>query len=262
MPILAPFAQRESGEGVAFERLQDCTNRKGNSYVSIKAQHQYDCTGDRERILALTKFSGNIGSGKVVYKDSSEGKWRPVAPGNVSHDLGETCLQQTVIAQTTLHGSMGQWVAKGDDALTMRGVEHDGHEELTLLELVLQLHGKFRTSVAPIRVTSLQAGVMLYLHWRADAKLTDAAASLRLRLPSLSVAVKALVRKRWVIKRYSVTDSRAVCLSLSRRGGALARRIEEQVRGVSTGVATNKDVTTAGLTRLHRVPTQPKEASS
>ena len=68
---------------------------KDNSYLSIKAQHQYDCTGDRERILALTKFSGNMGSGKVVYKDANEGKWRPVAPGSVSHDLGElACSKQ------------------------------------------------------------------------------------------------------------------------------------------------------------------------
>lgn len=38
-----------------------------------------------------------------------------------------------------------------DDALTMRGVEHNGHEKLTLLELVLQLHGEFRRSLEPIR---------------------------------------------------------------------------------------------------------------
>jgi len=62
---------------------------QGISYLSIKAQHQYDCTGDRERILALTKFSGNMGSGKVVYKDSREGKWKPIAPGSVSLDLGK-----------------------------------------------------------------------------------------------------------------------------------------------------------------------------
>jgi hypothetical protein len=43
----------------------------------------------------------------------------------------------------------------------MRGVTHNGHEELTLLELVLRLHGEFRKSLEPIRVTPLQAGVLL-----------------------------------------------------------------------------------------------------
>jgi hypothetical protein len=63
----------------------------------------------------------------------------------------------------------------GNDALTMRGGEHHDHKELTLLELVLQLHGEFRKSLDPIRVTPLWAGVILFLCCHADAKLTDIA---------------------------------------------------------------------------------------
>ena len=129
-----------------------------------------------------------------------------------------------------------------------------------LLELVLQLHGEFRRSLEPIRVTPLQAGVMLFLRRHADARLTDAAAALRVRQPTLVEVVKDLVRKRWVTKRQSVQDRRAVCLRLSPKGQGLARRIENQVRRVSTGVAANKDLTAAGLTRLHRVSAQLKEA--
>ena len=128
----------------------------------------------------------------------------------------------------------GSEIAERDDTLTMRSIKHSGHEKLTLLELVLQLHGEFRRSLEPIRVTPLQAGVMLYLSRHADATLTDAAASLGVRLPTLSVVVKALVRKRWVTKRRSVKDDRVVCLSLSRRGKALAQKIEGQVRQVKS----------------------------
>jgi DNA-binding MarR family transcriptional regulator len=60
----------------------------------------------------------------------------------------------------------------------------------------------------------------------ADAKLTDGAAALRVRQPTLHEVVKDLVRKRWVTKLRSVTDTRAVCLSLSRQGQALAQKIE------------------------------------
>jgi len=115
----------------------------------------------------------------------------------------------------------------------MQGVEHNGREKLTLLELVLRVQGEFRRSLEPIRVTPLQAGMLLYLQRHTDAKLTDAADALCLRLPTLSDVVKDLVRKRWVTKRRSVTDSRAVCLSLSRRGEALTQKIEGQVRRVS-----------------------------
>ena len=123
----------------------------------------------------------------------------------------------------------------------MRGVTHNGHEQLTLLELVLRLEGEFRRSLEPIHVTPLQAGVILYLQRYMDAKLTDAAAALRLRLPTLSVVVTDLVRKRWVAKRRSVTDSRVVHLRLSRRGQALARRIKDRVRDVKSDLTPRKE---------------------
>ena len=120
----------------------------------------------------------------------------------------------------------------------------------TLLELVLQLHGDFRRRLEPLRVTPLQAGVLLVLRRHADARVTDASAALGLRLPKVSEVVKDLVRKRWVTKRRSVTDTRVVHLLLSRRGEVLARKIEDQVRRVSTGVAANKILTAAGLKQL------------
>jgi len=60
----------------------------------------------------------------------------------------------------------------------MRGVKHGGHEELTLLELVLRLEGDIRRILEPIRVRPLQAGVLLFLRRHADARVTDAAAAL------------------------------------------------------------------------------------
>jgi DNA-binding MarR family transcriptional regulator len=123
----------------------------------------------------------------------------------------------------------------------MRGVEHKGDEKLTLLELVLRVHGEIRRSLEPIRVTPLQAGVLLFLRRRADARVTDAAAILGVRLPTLSVVVTDLVRKRWVTKRRSVKDDRAVCLALSRRGQVLTRKIEEQVRQVRSDLTQMKE---------------------
>jgi len=118
----------------------------------------------------------------------------------------------------------------------MRSVEHKGDEQLALLEVVLRVQGEFRRSLEPIRVTPLQAGMLLYLQRHTDAKLTDAAAALCLRLPTLSDVVKDLVRKRWVTKRRSVTDTRVVHLRLSRRGETLTQKIEGQVQRVSSQI--------------------------
>ena len=126
----------------------------------------------------------------------------------------------------------------------MRNVEDNSREELTLLELVLQLHGEFRRSLEPIHVTPLQAGVLLFLRRQATAKMTDAAAALRGRLPTFSEVVNDLVRKRWLTRRYSVEDRRVVQLQLSRRGEVLTKQNEHHVRRVSGGGAAKKVMTT------------------
>ena len=123
-----------------------------------------------------------------------------------------------------------------DNTLTMRGVAPIGDEALTLLELVLRLEGEFRRSLEPIRVTPLQAGVLLFLRRHANAKLTDTATALGVKPPTLSQVITDVVRKRWVTKRRSVADTRVVCLSLSWRGEALAQRIEGQVGRVSAQI--------------------------
>ena len=108
-----------------------------------------------------------------------------------------------------------------------------GHDEPTLLELVLQLHGEFRRRLAPLHVTPLQAGVILYLHRHGAAKLKDVAAALSVTPATASQVMKDLVSKRWVTKRRAVHDDRALCLRLSRQGEALVGKIKYRVRSVS-----------------------------
>jgi DNA-binding MarR family transcriptional regulator len=112
----------------------------------------------------------------------------------------------------------------------MRGTTHKGQKGLTLLELVLQLEGDIRRRLEPIRVTPLQAGVLLFLCRHTEARVTDTAAALGVGPPTLSTVVTGLVRKRWVIKRRSVTDARVVHVSLSQQGEVLVRKIEDMVR--------------------------------
>jgi hypothetical protein len=103
---------------------------------------------------------------------------------------------------------------------------HKGSEALTLLEVVLQLHGGFRRSLESIHVTPLQAGVPP---------------------PTLSDVVKDLVRKRWITKRRSVTDTRVVHLRLSRRGDALALHIQQRVRQVEATLTREDRQTSLGM---------------
>ena len=61
--------------------------------------------------------------------------------------------------------------------------------------------------------------------------MTDVAVLLAVSMPTASAMVADLVRKRWVARRYSVVDCRAIALRLSRQG----EKIEEQVRRALKG---------------------------
>jgi surface-adhesin protein E len=55
----------------------------GDSFLSIKMQREFDCAEERTRTLAFLWYSGNMGSGEVVYSSSDESKWDPVAPDTI-----------------------------------------------------------------------------------------------------------------------------------------------------------------------------------
>jgi len=71
-------------ELIDYATIQTVT---GTSFLSARLQREYDCAGDRHRTLALTKLSGNMGTGKVVLITSDEQKWEPVDPGSIAKRL-------------------------------------------------------------------------------------------------------------------------------------------------------------------------------
>lgn len=59
----------------------------GIRFLTAKEQWEFDCAEERGRVLALKEFSGNMGSGTVVYTNSEVGKWVPVMPGSVGQTV-------------------------------------------------------------------------------------------------------------------------------------------------------------------------------
>ena len=59
----------------------------GDSLLSIKRYNEYDCTEERTRMLAYTWFSGNMGTGHVVYSTPDEQQWEPVVQGSINRAL-------------------------------------------------------------------------------------------------------------------------------------------------------------------------------
>jgi hypothetical protein len=59
----------------------------GDSLLSIKRYNEYDCTEVRTRMLGYTWFSGNMGSGKVVYSTNDVQQWEPVVARSIDRSL-------------------------------------------------------------------------------------------------------------------------------------------------------------------------------
>jgi hypothetical protein len=59
----------------------------GIRFLTAKEQWEFDCAEERSRVLALKEFSGNMGSGTVVYTNSQVGNWQSVAPSSIGQLL-------------------------------------------------------------------------------------------------------------------------------------------------------------------------------
>ena len=64
-------------------QLVQITNEKG--YFSRVNHSEFDCKGQRMRLLSVALLSGRMGHGQVVFEDRVPRKWRPVSDGSF-HD--------------------------------------------------------------------------------------------------------------------------------------------------------------------------------
>jgi len=61
----------------------------GNRFLTAKEQWEFDCAEERGRVVARKEFSGNMGSGTMVFTNSEVGKWAPVIPGSIGQAVWE-----------------------------------------------------------------------------------------------------------------------------------------------------------------------------
>jgi hypothetical protein len=92
-----PDTIRLKGDVVTMWSLHDYKTVQtmgSSSYLSYKVQTEYDCAEEQIRKLASTFFSGNMGSGDVVYSVSKEGKWQRVEPGSLGQSEWEVACDK------------------------------------------------------------------------------------------------------------------------------------------------------------------------
>ena len=92
-----PDTIRRNGDLVKMWQLSDFTTVQtveSDSYLSSKAEREYDCAEECTRVLAFTWFSGDMGGGTAVYSNSNERNWEPFTPHSIDEALWEVACTQ------------------------------------------------------------------------------------------------------------------------------------------------------------------------
>jgi len=71
---------------IAEQRSAGSTNFLETTYLSVKAQHEYNCK-EQQRILAYYWYSKNMGNGNVVFSDDAIEEWSSVHPNSTKEIL-------------------------------------------------------------------------------------------------------------------------------------------------------------------------------
>jgi len=59
----------------------------GKTYLSTRQQNEFDCKERKRRLLTYSLYSGNMGSGNVVYENSNIGNWDVIPPDSLGEDF-------------------------------------------------------------------------------------------------------------------------------------------------------------------------------
>lgn len=81
---------RQKNDGALLWSLLDFKKTQivaGIPFRSSRAQHQYDCRGERMRIMSMSFHSENMGLGKTVHSDSVPKEWESVSPTSIGSAL-------------------------------------------------------------------------------------------------------------------------------------------------------------------------------
>ena len=77
---------------IDFKTMQG--GRSPSRFSSTKIQKQFDCAQERLRLLALTDFWGNMGTGEPAGAYIDGGNWVPVEPDSIDHALWEVACHK------------------------------------------------------------------------------------------------------------------------------------------------------------------------
>ncbi len=102
--------------------------------------------------------------------------------------------------------------------------------KLSILETVLRLQGFFRQRLLPLRLSPMQAAILLHLDRHPVCQLVDLASAFYLQPESMGANVSVVLRRGWGRKTRTNENRRIVQLGLTATGKALVKRVKQTLR--------------------------------
>lgn len=118
-----------------------------------------------------------------------------------------------------------------------------------LLQVTLQLHADLWKTLDRAAVTPLQAYVLIYVHEHQDSTVRpgDIAKVLRLKLPTISELLSAMIRKKWLTSKEHEHDRRSRALNLTNTGRAAMRRAVVALKALEARYSGNHTGSTEAI---------------
>jgi len=104
------------------------------------------------------------------------------------------------------------------------------NQKPSVLETVLYLQGYFRQQLLPIRISPMQAAILLHLEQHPDCHLVELASAFHLQPESMGANVSVVLRRGWAHKIRTNENRRIVQLSLTANGKTLLKRVKQTLR--------------------------------
>lgn len=104
------------------------------------------------------------------------------------------------------------------------------NQKPSVLETVLYLQGYFRQRLLPLRISPMQAAILLHLEQRPDCHLVELASTFYLHPESMGANVSVVLRRGWALKARTNENRRIVQLNLTAQGKALLKRVKQTLR--------------------------------
>jgi hypothetical protein len=67
--------------------MQDMVKKGTNGVLSRRNLEEFDCVEEKYKLIQVTTFSGNMGTGGILMSFPASGEWNYISPGTLDHGV-------------------------------------------------------------------------------------------------------------------------------------------------------------------------------